>query len=97
MVLGFLVGFLIPGNGFLAFNAGFLGGGLVWLGLSFRLDVETNSILSEKIVQLFPFSDATLLLIVAGLIGALIGGFSILSGNSLRSIFLKKKQSSLYS
>ena len=69
MIICFLVGFVVPGNHFLVFNAGFLGGGLVWLGLSFKLDIESQSILSVKIVQLgFPFEDATLLLILAGVI-----------------------------
>ena len=97
LVIGFATGVLLPGNGFNLFNAGFLGGGLVWLGLSFKIDLETEGILSEKIVQLFPFSDPTLLLIAAGLIGALCGGLSALSGNSFRKIFMKRPQKSLYS
>lgn len=92
-----LVGYFIPGNGFVVFNAGFLGGGLVWLAFAFQLDVETQSIMSEKIVQLFPVSDPTYLIIVAGIIGALSAGFGALTGNSFKQIFLKKKQKSLYS
>lgn len=97
IIICFLVGFFIPGNSFTVFNAGFLGGGVVWMGLSFKLDSDTQSIMSEKIVQLMPFDDATLLIIIAGLIGAIVGGFSAVSGGSLRSIFIKKKQTSLYS
>ena len=97
MVLAFAVGYFIPGNGFLVFNAGFLGGGLVWLGLSLKLDLASGSALSEKMVQLFPFEDATMLIIISGLIGALIGGFSAIAGSSFRGIFLKRKKSSVYS
>jgi hypothetical protein len=92
-----LVGYLIPGNGFVVFNAGFLGGGLVWLGYAFKLDVETQSIKSEKLVQLFPVSDPTYLIIAAGVTGAFSAGFGALTGNSFRQIFIKKKQKSLYS
>jgi hypothetical protein len=96
-VVAFSVGALIPGNGFNVFNAGFLGGGLVWMGLSFKIDMETNSILSEKMVELFPIADATFLLIAAGIIGALVGGFGAITGNSLRQIFMKKPKPSFYS
>ena len=96
-IIAFLGGLLIKGNGFNAFNSGFLAGGMVWLGLSFKLDMETSSILSQKIVELFPITDTTLLHLVAGLIGAFSAGFASLTGASFRQIFEKKKQKSFYS
>lgn len=93
----FLVGFLIPGNGFNVFNAGFLGGGIVWLGMSFMIDYQTNSILSDKLLSMFPVSDTTYLVVATGIIGALSSGFGALTGNSFRQIFMKKKQKSFYS
>jgi hypothetical protein len=92
------IGFFIAGNGFNVFNAGFLGAGLVWLYMAFTIDSGTNSIMSEKIIQLMPFSDTTLLIILTGLIGALVAGLGAVTGNSLKQVFKKSKNSgSLYS
>lgn len=93
----FLVGFLIPGNGFIVFNAGFLGGGIVWLAMAFFIDYQTDSILSDKLIEMFPVDDTTYLVIAAGLIGAFCTGFGALTGNSFRQIFIRKKQKSFYS
>lgn len=95
--VAFLVGFIIYGNSFNVFLSGFLGGGLLWLSYSWYLDVQTNSILSEKIVELFPFDESLYLIIASGLIGALAGGFGAVTGNSFRLMFTRKKTKSFYS
>ena len=97
IVISFLVGFAIPGNGINQFIAGFLGGGLLWMTFAWMNDIQTESILSEKIIKLFPFDDPIFLLILAGLIGALAGALGAMSGNSFRQLFMKKKQKSFYS
>jgi len=97
MIISFLVGFSIYGGGFTVFLSGFLGGGLLWLSYSWYLDYQTQSILSEKIVNLFPFDDKLYLIILSGLIGGLASGFAAITGNSLRLIFVKKKSKSFYS
>lgn len=75
----------------LAFLEGFLGVGLLWLAYTFYIDNNTNSILSNKIVQLFPYIDTPLMLIVfSALVGGLVGAMSSLSGHYLRSIFEKQ-------
>ncbi|MBV6646558.1 MAG: hypothetical protein KI790_13970, partial [Cyclobacteriaceae bacterium] len=79
-----------------AFITGFLGAGIVWLGLSFKLDLDSSAVLSEKIVMLFPFSDATYLIIASGVVGALCGGLGAITGNSFRQIFIKKKGRGFY-
>lgn len=91
-----LVGFFIPGGGFNVFISGFLGAGLLWMVYAWYLDIETNSILSEKVVQLFPFSDNFMLVVITGFIGALCGGFGAITGNSFRQLFIKKKPKSFY-
>lgn len=96
-VVAFVIGVGIPGPGANAFISGFLGGGIAWLLLAWQLDTAANAVLSEKIVGLFPFSDATYLIIIAGLIGAITTALSTLCGTSLRQIFAKKPQRSLYS
>jgi hypothetical protein len=97
LFIGFLVGYLIPGNGFNIFNAGFLGVGLVWLSYTFFLNNQADGILTEKMIALFPLNDANMLLIASAIIGGLCGGFSAVTGNSFRQIFMRKKKKSFYS
>ena len=98
VVLGaFVSGLLIRGNGFSVFISGFLGGGLVWMLFSWYVDLQTKSILSEKVVGLFPVEDKLFLIIASGLIGALCGGFGALSGSTFRDLFTKRKSKSFYS
>lgn len=92
-----LISFLLPGHGFNVFVSGFLGVGLVWMAFAWKTDIETGSILSEKIVQLFPVSEVTYLILATGVIGGLVGAFSGLTGSSFRQIFMRKKQKSYYS
>lgn len=96
VVIAFIIGFLINGTGFGVFVSGFLGGGLTWMIYAWYLDVTTNSILSVKVVQLFPFEDTLFLIIATGLIGALCGGFGALSGSAFRDLFIKHKPKSYY-
>ncbi len=96
VAITFAVSVVIPSNDFGAFLSGFIGIGLLWLVLAWKIDIETDSILSQKIADLFPVGgDTTTLVIVAGFVGGISGGFGSLSGNLLRKIWMKKK-SSLY-
>ena len=97
LIVGFVVAFLMPGNNFNALLSGFLGAGIVWLVMAWKIDVETASIMSQKIVQLFPVEDTNMLVILTGLIGGLSGGMGAFTGNSFRQLFLKKKEKSFYS
>ena len=97
LIVGFVVAFLMPGNNFNALLSGFLGAGIVWLVRAWKIDVETASIMSQKIVQLFPVEDTNMLVILTGLIGGLSGGMGAFTGNSFRQLFLKKKEKSFYS
>ena len=96
-LIAFFISVLLPTNDIGAFIGGFLAIGLLWLVLAWKIDVETDSILSQKIANLFPVGgEPTTLVIISGAIGGLVGGFSSLSGNLLRKIWMKKKQNSLY-
>ena len=96
IVISFLVSFVLYGNGFNNFISGFLGGGILWLCLAWYLDFSTNSILSEKIVQLTPFEDPFMLIMSTGLIGGLAAGLGAITGNSFRLLFVKKKTKGFY-
>lgn len=91
------ISFLLPGHGFNVFVSGFLGVGLLWMAYAWKTDIETGSVLSQKIVQLFPVSEVTYLILATGVIGGLVGAFSGLTGSTFRQIFMKKKQKSYYS
>lgn len=97
IVIGLSIGLILPGNGWNLFNAGFLGGGLVWLGYAIKLDYETQSIMTNKLLNLVGLSDPLLLLLGSGLIGGLSTGLGALTGSSFRQIFIKKKKTSFYS
>lgn len=97
MAVSFLVCFLIEGSGIGSFVSGFLGGGVVWLAYSWYIDVKTQSVMSSKIIELFPFEDKIMLVLAAGLVGAAAGGISGVAGNSFKLIFKKKKVKSFYS
>lgn len=97
VLVAFIIAFLIPGNNFNAFLSGFLGAGLLWMTMAWKIDVETASVMSDKIVQLFPVDDVSMLVIATGMIGGLSGGLGAFTGNSFRQLFLKKKEKSFYS
>ena len=92
-----LIAFVLTGNNLNAFLSGFLGVGLVWMVTAWKIDIDTNSILSLKIVTLFPFEDKNLLIVFTGVIGAVAGGLGAFLGNSFRQLFVKKKETSFYS
>lgn len=97
VVIAFLISAILPTNDIGAFLSGFLGIGLLWLVLAWKIDIETNSVLSLKIATLFPVGgDTSMLVILAGVVGGIAGGFGSLTGNLMRKIWMKKKQSSLY-
>ncbi len=94
--VAFLVSFFLYGNNFSSFLSGFLGGGLLWMGYAWKIDVETGQIMSKQITPLLTLSEPMVVIIITGVIGALLGGLGSLSGNNLRLIFVKKKKSGLY-
>ena len=97
VLIAFAVSVAIPTNDFGAFLAGFLGIGLLWLVIAWNIDIETDSVLSSKIAYIIPVEgDTTFLVILSGVIGGVAGGFSSLSGNLFRKIFMKKQQQSMY-
>ena len=84
-ICAFVVSVLIIQQPFRAFLAGFGGVFLLWLVLSWAIDVANNEILSYKIAQIFPLGGISFLLIlVTAIVGGLVGGLAALSGSYLR-------------
>lgn len=82
----FIVGFTMSRSGWGAFGVGFLGIVLLWSGLAFYIDSATGSNLSERVAKIILLPSGDVLKLVVGLIGGLVGGFSALSGFSMKSI-----------
>ncbi|MFY0625653.1 MAG: hypothetical protein JXR07_05135 [Reichenbachiella sp.] len=97
IIVAFIITFLLVGNNFNAFLSGFLGAGLLWMIMAWKVDVETTSIISLKIVELFDVAETNMLVIASGVVGGIAGGFGAVTGNSFRQLFLKKKEKSFYS
>ncbi len=84
-IIAFAVALFIPQSIGQSFLAGFLGIFLLWSILAFWIDSKNESILSQKIAQLFSLGSASIaLILVTSLIGAIVGGFAAVSGSSLR-------------
>ena len=96
-IAAFLGGIIFKTKGINAFLAGALGVGLVWLWVAWRIDYETNSILTIKIAGIFQLENKNLLIAITVLLGSLIGAFSAWTGYNFRSLFEKKKRGGYYS
>ncbi|MTI30944.1 hypothetical protein [Xanthovirga aplysinae] len=89
-LVAFLVNTMLEQKAFKSFLTGFLGVGLLWLFMAWRIDYTTNSILTNKIAALFQLGNTYLLIFISCLPGALTGGFSALSGKLFRDVFKSK-------
>ncbi|MGD1892626.1 MAG: hypothetical protein ACFB15_18800 [Cyclobacteriaceae bacterium] len=86
VICAFLVSLILPTKGLTAFLSGFLGVGLLWLLFAWSIDASTDSVLTEKIAQLFSLNQVGLLIAVTGAVGGITGGFASLTGSLLRNI-----------
>ena len=85
-----LTSFLIGGSSGYSFLGGALAFGLIWLGVSYWIWIQTGSELPEKMAVLMGLEDSSYLWLGTSIIGFVIGGFSALTGNLARRLFAKK-------
>jgi len=95
LLVPFLVNSLIFSKGFSSFGSGFIGVGLLWLIKATLIDLNTESILTSQIAELFSLPNTYLLILLTALIGGLAAGFAGLAGSHFRSLF-KRKRKDLY-
>jgi hypothetical protein len=86
-----LVGFLTAPVNRSAFLAGFMGISLLWSGMALYINQQNESILSLRVVKLFPLSESSIALIITtGILGGILGGFATKCGDELRRFLMKK-------
>lgn len=89
VLVAFMVNLWLPTRGISAFLSGVLGIGMLWLIYAWLIDMETSSILSEKVASLFGVGNPAAMIIITALAGGLVGGFAAMSGSHFRRIFMK--------
>jgi len=67
-----------------AFLAGFGGVALLWLVVSLVKDIRNEHILSSRMAELFSLPHPVLFLLVAAIVGGLVGGLAAWSGAVVR-------------
>ena len=74
------VSFAVGNKAGVSFVAGFVGVGILWLGMAYYIDQSTHSILTEKVNKLLPLNS----FVLTTLIGGFVGGFAALTGALLK-------------
>lgn len=87
----FAAGTFTGGSGSQNFFAGFFGVGGLWFGLAYYVDQKTDSMLTQRIAELFFLPNSFLLLLVTAAVGGLVGGFGALSGGLLNDLLFGKQ------
>lgn len=86
VAVAFVVSVLFKQKPVASFLSGFLALFFLWVILSLLKDIPNEHLLSKKVASILPFNgNSTILLIVTGFVGGLLGGFG-----SLTASFIKK-------
>lgn len=80
MLGAFVGGYLFGETSGKTFLAGFTAVGLLWLVTSLIIDIESQSLLTEKVARLFPTKTPALLFALTALVGGVTGGMGALTG-----------------
>ena len=91
-IITFGIGFAFNENYISHFLSGFIGVGIAWLFLLLSIDLSTNSIISNKIIDLLEISSVNMLIIYTSILGGFIGGISSCLGKSTKELLYKKKK-----
>ena len=86
LVFGALVGgYWFDNKAWMSFLSGLVGVGLLWVVMAMVIDIQTQSILTEKVARLFPTKTPALLFLLTGIIGGLPAGFAAMTGSLLKT------------
>ena len=85
VIASFLISVIISTKGLSSFVSGFLGIAILWFLMATITDIQTNSILTTRVAQIFSLPNNFLLIIITTVVGGIAGGFGALTGSNLRS------------
>jgi len=86
LAIGALAGGYWFGNkGWISFLSGLVAVGLLWFIMAEMIDIQTQSVLTEKVAKIFPTKTPALLFLVTAVIGGLPAGFAALTGALLKT------------
>lgn len=91
-VAAFAACFLLARKGGQALWGSLVGGLLLWTLLSAIIELGSNSILTNKVAEIFFVQQPALLILVTGLIGGLAAMLAGLSGFYFRTLVVKEKK-----
>ncbi|CAN5509911.1 hypothetical protein BH10BAC4_BH10BAC4_25100 [soil metagenome] len=77
-------GYYFGNKGWVSFLAGLVAVGLLWFVMAMIIDVQTQSVLTEKVARIFPTKTPALLFLLTAVIGGLPAGFAALTGALLK-------------
>lgn len=86
----FIVAFFIRQSLGKSFMAGFLAIFSLWLTIALIADAANDHILAGRMAQLFHLPNAIVFMIVAAVIGGVVGGMAAWSGAALRKLIVGK-------
>jgi hypothetical protein len=90
-LIAFLVAFAVN-DGFLKSNlAAFIAIGGVWFFMANSLNAANESLLANTVSNIMKVSSSSQLMMITSLVGALVGGFSAMTGSFARDAFLPKR------
>lgn len=92
VIASFMISFIISTNGLSSFIAGFLGIGMLWFMMATYTDINTGSILTNRVAAIFSLPNSWSLIIVTSIVGGISGGFGALTGSYLRSWIMPVEQ-----
>ncbi len=81
----FAAGYYFGNKGWVSFLAGLTAVGFLWFLMAMLTDIQTQSVLTEKVARIFPTKTTSLLFLLTAIIGGLPAGFAALTGALLKS------------
>ena len=86
-ISAFIGGAIVKSSGVQSFFAGAFGVGLIWLWMILKIDIATESILTQKIADLFRLGHAGFIIAITVIVGGLVGAISCWTGHNFRKLF----------
>ncbi|TAH29825.1 MAG: hypothetical protein EAZ06_05280 [Cytophagales bacterium] len=87
----FIASLLLGKSNLHSFLSGFFGVAVIWLGYILLIDTQNESLLSDKVAQLFKLSSGMFLVVITTCIGGITGGLSAWTAYALKALFIVKK------